>query len=445
MSESRDDASVRAGALRNELWVTVAIFAGLCVVALARAPTMMEPDDYAYRASIVALSEGHVLLTNAQYLALRAQLSRHGVGGIAQWVHLKNGEWISQKNPGYPFLAVIFQWIHALRLAPLFYGALGCGGLFYGARRWLGRYGGVITVALYCSSGAAFFFAWRATMPTFTDASLIAGATGLLLGVLLSRDDPPLRRFMLGGLAFIALDAAVFVRYTDVVELLVAVAAVVALARACALTTPMVLGWMALVLAFAVGDLELNHFLYGGYFTTGYATGLVTFAAHAILPNLERMPVRLVASMPMVLFGLVAVVWVAARFLRARASGPQPHVREDGVVALVLAVGWFAVWGLYLAYTWTVGQTLGPANPVHVIRFYLPALGLIALLAAWFLLRLPRWVALVLLVVIAGLGLWYFVAPTNDRIVHVLPPGHLAPAPAPPGGPPGPPGQPPPS
>jgi hypothetical protein len=437
----RDDASVRARAMRSELWATVAVFAGLCVVALVRAPQMMEPDDYAYRASIVALSEGHVLLTNAQYFALRAQLSRHGAGGIAQWVHLKNGKWISQKNPGYPFLAVIFQWLHALRVAPLFYGALGCGGLFYGARRWLGRGGGLLTVALYCTSGAALFFAWRATMPTFTDASLIAGAAGLLLGVLLSHDDPPVRRFLLGGLAFLALDAAAFVRYTDVVELLIALVAVLALARACALTGAMLLGWIAAVVAFGVFDLEVNHLLYGGYLTTGYASGLVTFSVRAILPNLERMPPRLVASMPLSLLGLAALIWIVVRLVRRRSGGAPSHAGRDGVVALVLGVGWLAAWGLYLAYTWTVGQTIGPSNPVHVIRFYVPALGLSALLGAWLLLRLPRWVAPVLLVLITALGLWYFVAPSNDVIVHALPSGQPARQPVyspgpPPGSPP---------
>jgi hypothetical protein len=209
-------------ALAMEMALAAVAFLAMCVVVLVRSPLLMEPDDYAYRASIIALSQGHLLLTNAQYVALKAQLSAHGGPGIAQWVHLRSGEWISQKNPGYPFFSVVFQWLHALRLAPLFYGAIGCVGLFYGARIWLGRWGGVCAVALYCFSGAALIFAWRPTMPTFTDASLIAGAAGLLLGVLLARDDPPSRRLFLGALAFLALDGATFIRYSDVVVQVVA-------------------------------------------------------------------------------------------------------------------------------------------------------------------------------------------------------------------------------
>jgi hypothetical protein len=429
MSETRDDiAPTRARATRSELWTAVGIFAALCVVVLARSPQLLEPDDYAYRASIIALSEGHILLTNAQYFALQVQLSRHDGGSIVQWVHLTNGMWISQKNPGYPFFAVIFQWLHALRLTPLFYGAYACGGLFYGARRWLGPWGGTIAVALYCSSGATLIFAWRATMPTFTDTSLIAASAGLLLGVFLSVDNPPLRRFVLGALAFLALDGAVFIRYTDVLELLVALLCVFAFARACKLTISMVAGWVALVVVFAGFDLWMNHLIYGGYLKTGYASGLVTFASSAIAPNLERMPSRLVASMPLSILALVSVVWIAVRMMRVPAQD-QTTSHRDGAVALVLTVGWLFLWGLYLAYTWTAGQTIGLSNPVHVIRFYLPALGLLALLAAWFVVRIPRWIAPALLVVIFGLGLWYYVAPANDTIVHGAPAQVIRPSP----------------
>jgi hypothetical protein len=85
-------------------------------------------------------------------------------------VQLPSGRWISEKDPGYPFLAAPFQLLGIIRLAPLFYGALGCVGLFFGARRWLGRFGGAAAVGLFCSSGAALLFAWRDYMPTFTDA-----------------------------------------------------------------------------------------------------------------------------------------------------------------------------------------------------------------------------------------------------------------------------------
>lgn len=415
----------RRNVSRGEILVAIGAFVAMCVAVFLRAPQLLEPDDYAYRASIVALSQGHLLLTNAQYLALQLQLSVHGGGGISQWIHLANGKWISQKNPGYPLFAVAFQMLHALRWAPLFYGAIGCGGLFYGARRWLGRWGGTYAVVLYCSSGAALNFASRSTMPTFTDASLIAAAAGLLLGVLLSSEDSHARRLVLGILAFLALDAAVLIRYTDLTVLVVAMIAVVALYRVSSLTRAMLLSWFGVVVLCALGDLELNRLLYGGYFRTGYASGVVTFGSSAIIPNLERMPSRLIESLPMLLFALASLVWIVVRLLESSSrrldASRRARGRQDATVALVLTVGWFSVWGLYAAYTWTVGQTLGPSFPEHVVRFYLPALGLIALLAAWLLTQLRRWYPLALLALLAGLGVWSYVLPANHVIVRLGP------------------------
>jgi hypothetical protein len=119
----------------------LAAFAVLCAVALSAAPRLVEPDDFAYRASIVAMTHGHFLtLSTAQVQALAAQLPGPGPAGlvpagIPQWVQLADGQWISEKDPGYPFLAAPFQALGLIRLAPLFYGALGCLGLYAGARR----------------------------------------------------------------------------------------------------------------------------------------------------------------------------------------------------------------------------------------------------------------------------------------------------------------------
>lgn len=394
----------------REAGVAIAGFIAMCLVIVLKAPQLLEPDDYAYRASIVALSQGHVLLTNAQYLALKTQLAASG--GISQWVHLANGKWISEKNPGYPFFAVVFQWFHALRGAPLFYGAFACGGLFYGARRWLGRWGGTFAVLLYCSSGAALTFAWRSTMPTFIDASFIAAGAGILLGVLLSQEVSTRRRLWLGVLAFLSFDAAVFIRYTNMFALIIGLIAIVACYKPAALKRSMVAAWIASVAVFGVFDLTFNKLVYGGFLKTGYSSGEITFNTSSILPNIERMPKYLIESIPMLLLSLATIVWVFVRLVRSRSTAvklvSRTSARRDGVVVLFLSLGWFAMWGLYSMYSWTVNQTLGNVNAVHVIRFYLPALGMIALLAAWFLRQLPKWTAPIVLVVVGALGVVSF-------------------------------------
>jgi hypothetical protein len=89
------------------------------------------------------MTDGHFFtLAWAQAHALAEQLapvlggSRLGPGpgdGPVQWVQLPGGQWISEKDPGYPYLAVVFQALGLIRLAPLFYGALGCLGLYFAA------------------------------------------------------------------------------------------------------------------------------------------------------------------------------------------------------------------------------------------------------------------------------------------------------------------------
>ena len=67
-----------------EAGLAVAAFAVLCVLVLKAAPYLPEPDDSAYRASIVAMTDGHFLtLSAAQAHTLAMQLAPHiGGGGL---------------------------------------------------------------------------------------------------------------------------------------------------------------------------------------------------------------------------------------------------------------------------------------------------------------------------------------------------------------------------
>ena len=76
-----------------------------------------------------------------------------------------------------------------------------------------------------------------------------------------------------------------------------------------------------------------------------------------------------------------------------------------------MAASWFAIWGLYSAYTWTTDPT---SVTVQVVRFYLPAIGAIALLGAWLVTRIPgrAWRAgltsTVVITALFALGVWAF-------------------------------------
>jgi hypothetical protein len=405
----------------------------MCAVALSFAPRLIEPDDYAYRASVFAITQGHLLtLSGAQFQALAAQLTRSDGGtgpGIAQWVQLPGGRWISEKDPGFPFLAAPFQLAGLIRLAPMFYGALGCLGLFCGARRWLGRCGGAVAVCLFCSSGAALLFAWRDYMPTFTEASLIAAGTGALLWAVLAVEATGRRRTWAGLLAFTALAAAVLVRYTDVVVLGCAVVAVLVTWRLRSAKLPgvTVAWWLGSVAVAGAGVIAFDTAVYGGPFSSGYRPGEITFSLRAVLPNLQYMPAHLIVAMPMLVLGLAAVAWIFRRRVRPDRTG---GARRDFAVALALAVSWFSVWALYAAYTWTANPH---ASTLQVVRFYVPAAGAISLLGAWLVMNLPRRTPVAAATVIAvlfGLGAWSFNGMHDFRLMtgtcHPVP-GHSAP------------------
>ena len=414
-----------------EVCLAVAAFAVLCVLVLRASPYLPEPDDYAYRASIVAMTDGHFFtLTGAQAHALAVQQAPWfgssrvvpGLGaGPIQWVRLPGGRWISEKDPGYPYLAVVFQALGLIRLAPLFYGALGCLGLWAGGRRWLGRFGGAAAAGLFCSSGAAILFAWRDYMPTFAEASLIAAGTGALLWAVLAAEASARRRTWVGLAGFVALEAATFSRYTNVVVLGCAVVAVGMAWRLRAARLPgrAVGWWLASVGVFAAGVAVFNTLIYGGPLRSGYQPGEITFSLGAIAPNLRYMPAHLIAAMPMLVLGLAALAGITAAWLRNRWAGGEQstRARRDLAAGAALAASWAAVWALYAAYTWTAAPGL---STLQAARFYVPALGAISLLGAWLLVRVPHKLPLAAISTLAvvaalfGLGSWAF----NDMYQH---------------------------
>ena len=406
-------------------------FAVLCIVALCFPAARIEPDDYAYNASLVAMIHGHFLsLSVPQMQALAPQLPHPDIpadvvaripalqmpGGVVQWVRLPNGRWISEKDPGYPFLAAPFQWLDVVRLAPLFYGALGCLGLYHGGRQWLGRRGGTVAVVLFCTSGAGLYFAWRSYMPTFTEASLIAAGTGALLWAVLAADASDRRRGWVGLGGFAALELAVFVRYTDVVVLGCAVGAVLFARRSKGLGTPptAMRWWLWSAAGALLGVAAFNTAVYGGPLTSGYRPGEIRFELSALWSNARYMPLHLLDAMPVLIPALAAAAGIARQRWRTVATiddRQDEPTHRDFAVGLALAASWFAVWAVYAFYDWTArpgGTTL------QVARFYVPALGAMALLAAWLLTRISRRAvagavaAVVVVATLAGVGAWSF-------------------------------------
>ena len=249
-------------------------------------------------------------------------------------------------------------------------------------------------------------------MPTFTDASLIAAGTGALLWAVLAAEATARRRTWTGLAGFVALEAAVFVRYTDIVVLGCAVVAVVVAWKLRAVPSAALGWWLGSVGVSAVAVALFDDLVYGGPLMSGYRPGEITFSLSAVLPNLRYMPAHLIQAMPMLVPGLAALAWIAGRRVRLRRAGSErAAARRDLAVGLALAASWFSVWGLYTAYTWTAND-LG--STLQFARFYVPAAGVIALLGSWLVTRLPRRAPLAAVtsaavaVVMFGLGDWSF-------------------------------------
>jgi hypothetical protein len=91
-------------------------FAALCAVVLSVAPQPAEPDDHAYRASIVAMSQGHLLsLSSTQAHALATDLGdvRFYVPAIGAISLL--GAWLVTRIPGRAWLAGLTSAGHKCR------------------------------------------------------------------------------------------------------------------------------------------------------------------------------------------------------------------------------------------------------------------------------------------------------------------------------------------
>ena len=212
-----------------------------------------------------------------------------------------------------------------------------------------------------------------------------------------------------------ALEIATFVRYTNIVILGCAVVAVIVAWRLRAARLPLrtLCWWLASVAVFGAGVAIFDDLVYGGPLTTGYQPGEVTFRLGAIGPNLRIMPAHLMQAMPMLVLGLIALVWIVVRWLMLRrADGEVGAVaRCDLSVGAALAASWFAIWGLYSTYAWTTDPT---SVTVQVVRFYVPALGAVALLGAWLVTRIPgrAWrpglTSTAVITALFALGVWAF-------------------------------------
>ena len=228
-----DEPGPRTAAIRAvRVWsvdalLAVAAFAALCVVVLSVAPRTAEPDDGAYRASIVAMTDGHFLtLSAAQAQSLARELDDNPAAPPNQWVQLPGGRYSARRTRlSVPGGAVRGAGHHPVGAAVL--RRLACIGLFIGARRWLGRFGGAAAVGLYARPEPRWRSPGATTCRRSPTRRWSRRGPGRWYGRCSRRSQHAAAHLdRLSG--FVALELATFVRYTNVVILGCAVMAVIA-------------------------------------------------------------------------------------------------------------------------------------------------------------------------------------------------------------------------
>ena len=175
-------------------------------------------------------------------------------------------------------------------------------------------------------------------------------------------------------------------------------------------------------MAFVAGAATFDDLVYGGPLASGYRPGEITFSLAAIPRNAQFMPVHLIEAMPVLVLGLAALAWIIGRYWRLRRASRARagRARRDLAVGLALAASWCGVWGLYAAYDWTADPGL---TTLQSARFYVPALGAIALLGAWLVVRVPPRAVLsaltsaAVVLTLFGLGWWAFADMRNHAFL----------------------------
>jgi len=156
-----------------------------------------------------------------------------------------------------------------------------------------------------------------------------------------------------------------------------------------------------------------------GYSGQKFSTSLANYPK-----NVTQIPIFLVEAMPVVLIAIWAGIHIFRRSKR-RLMAPSATVDNDRMFAILLVVSTALLWALYFGYNRTA-VTLYSTAAIHVVRFYVPALAPLALLAAWQLMKLNIKWRVGILVLLVVTSFWSFQSLTKQS----------PPLPGQPGGPP---------
>jgi hypothetical protein len=379
------------------------------------------PDPWAYMFAIENFAQGRWVITDDEVAAGRMQARLRG-GHLTQYVNVGPDRWALEKAPGFPLMAVLFQWLGFPQLTNAALALIAAAALY--ALMSLSYDEGLAcaSVALFLLTPMSLVAQHDVWMDTFASGAvpLIGGAFYFLyLRRPEGRTGPVLALaagLVLGWSAVVRLTNALLVVLCG---LHLAVTAWRAERRRPALAA---VGTFALGAALALGVLAAyNLVVFGRLFDVGYAHSLYRVSS-AFGPALGK------PGNPVSRVSLSSAVQMVGRNL---VRAVQPWL--IGFPVLMLAIpGWLVagrgqsrhlprwlafLWALavmipYVSFTWIDELLAQPANRCQcffgVDRYFFPWIFPLTVLAVVALDRLPRWIALALATLCAIGSLWFY-------------------------------------
>jgi hypothetical protein len=138
------------------------------------------PDPWAYRFAVENFAQGKWVVTDREAAEGRKQARLEG-GHLTQYVQMAPDRWVLEKAPGYPLLAVPFQWVGMPRLANVALALLAALALYVALAAWRDEFVALLGVTVFSWSPISVAATHYAHMDTFASGALlvIGGALSL--------------------------------------------------------------------------------------------------------------------------------------------------------------------------------------------------------------------------------------------------------------------------
>ncbi|MDA8196699.1 MAG: hypothetical protein M0019_05760 [Actinomycetota bacterium] len=422
MALSYKDISLRdtEGRVDREILLTIIAFLGFAALVLLTNGVVTGSSYETFAAAVAALASGHIQLSpSLPHITLQLQsgggfagdnfpfvnqfsgafqsgpasftivgnsggpFARFGGGfqNFAASGQLNHGAPLSSLSFGFVALAVPFYLTGTLLFEPIVFGAIAVFAIFIASRRWLGRWGGLLSVSLFLLTDLAVTLSEKISYASSIEAYLLATGVALLLWSLLAHEMRLNRRLLAGCSSFFALSLATLVHGSDLIFLVGALAVVTVSRKWAKLDVATLAQFYAVALGSLVSVVAFNEWSFGRVLVGG----LLPASFSSVGGNLQAIFPHALTIIPELLIALLSVVYVGVRYVVrgpvSEFAGNSNGTRTDAILSSLFAAGWAIVFALYLINPYASSSTSIRVGTNH-LGYLLPASVFVALLGS---------------------------------------------------------------